>query len=877
MTILDPDRWHRIDAILDQLLATPASERAVRLTELTGHDQSLRDEVADLLRHDETPDRLLDQAAGDRFGSLLAASASLEATPFELAGNHIGPYEIIGRLGEGGMGVVFEARQSHPPRTVALKVLRAGTFAGAQQLRMFRREAESLGRLNHPGIAVIHDAGRTDDGLHWFAMERVAGEALDAWARARPRPDTRAEIAARVAVGLAICDAVSHAHQHGVVHLDLKPTNIIVLPPNAPDGAPAVKVLDFGIARIIGSDSGSATIGQDTRAFAGTPAYMSPEQTVGDARDLDVRSDIYSFGALFYELLTGRLPVDVRGLALPEAVRLIREHAPGRPGETCRLLRGDLETIILKALAKDPGQRYQSLAALAEDLRRYRDNLPIFGRPPSTMYQLRKIVVRHRVVIGFAAALVVALIAAAGGTAFGLVRARRAEASARAEAAVAEKTAGFLESVFKVSDPSESRGSAVTARELLDRAVADIDTQLVGQPAVRGRLLASMGNAYRQLGLYHESRPLLEQAVALEQEAHGPDDPRVARSHFVLAGLLRRLGEFDAAREHYQASLAIRERAANREDMAVSLAGLANLAVDEGRGEEAIGFYRRGLAILAEVVGTQSPRYAQPLSGLALAQWNLGEADSARATLERVVAIQRRTLPLDNLDLAWSLATLGTFYTETMNTGRARALGEEALAVQERALGPDHTNVAETLDLLANLHHRDHEFAQALALRRREVAIWEKAVGTENATYALALDNLARDLSALDRMDEAIAASEKARVILVRTLAPNHPAISQNQVVLASMYRDSDAPARARPLLEAALANRLANLGTDHREVAEVQIELGRISQVQERWAEARTHYEWALRIARKEEDADRIVPQIQAELDEVERHLERP
>lgn len=212
-----------------------------------------------------------------------------------------------------------------------------------------------------------------------------------------------------------------------------------------------------------------------------------------------------------------------------------------------------------------------------------------------------------------------------------------------------------------------------------------------------------------------------------------------------------------------------------------------------------------------------------------------------------------------------------------MNTGRARALGEEALAVQERALGPDHTNVAETLDLLANLHHRDHEFAQALALRRREVAIWEKAVGTENATYALALDNLARDLSALDRMDEAIAASEKARVILVRTLAPNHPAISQNQVVLASMYRDSDAPARARPLLEAALANRLANLGTEHREVAEVQIELGRISQVQERWAEARTHYEWALRIARKEEDADRIVPQIQAELDDVERHLERP
>jgi serine/threonine protein kinase len=285
-----------------------------------------------------------------------------DETPETIAG-----YRIIRRLGAGGMGVVYEAEQRSPRRLVALKVIRGGAFIDEQQVKLFQREGQTLARLKHASIAAIYEAGRTEDGCHFFAMELARGEHLDEYLRAHPLDPGRARqaIRARLALFLPICEAIHYAHQRGVTHRDLKPNNIKVITPTdsgarltGPPPAPQVKILDFGLARITDTDISATTVVTERGQIAGTLAYMSPEQAQGDPDEIDVRSDVYSLGIILYEMLTGRLPYDVAGVSVPEAVRRISEAAPERPGARLRELRGDLETIVLKAIEKDPNRRY---------------------------------------------------------------------------------------------------------------------------------------------------------------------------------------------------------------------------------------------------------------------------------------------------------------------------------------------------------------------------------------------------------------------------------------------------------------------------------------------------------------------------------------
>ncbi len=341
----------------------------------------------------------------------------------------LGHYEVLEVIGQGGMGTVYEAEQDSPRRTVALKVVRPG-FASPAIVKRFTHEAQILGRLHHPGIAQVYEAGLADDGQPYFAMEFIHGLPLDEYARRRGL-----DLTARVGLLARVCDAVQHAHDQGVIHRDLKPANILVEETGQP------KVLDFGVARATGADLLTMTGLTQAGQLIGTPDYMSPEQVAADPAAIDHRTDVYALGVILFELAAHRLPYQLENRPLAETARLIQEQDPPRLGSINPELRGDVETIVAKALEKDPARRYRSAADLAADLRHWLDHEPILARPPSALYHLHKFARRHKGLVGGVVATGVALVLGLVGTVLFAIREahQRGQAEHNAQQAIDEK------------------------------------------------------------------------------------------------------------------------------------------------------------------------------------------------------------------------------------------------------------------------------------------------------------------------------------------------------------------------------------------------------------------------------------------------------
>ena len=488
----------------------------------------------------------------------------------------IGSYRIIRILGQGGMGVVYEAEQDRPHRRVALKVILRGCALDEHNVRQFQREVQALALLKHPGIANIYDAGRTAEGEDYFAMELVAGVPFSSFIENQfsGLPANHADLRFRLSIFRKICSAIAYAHQRGVIHRDLKPSNIMIIEDAGDSGITdeslqaEIKILDFGLARIINESEATATRLTESGQLKGTLPYMSPEQFRGISEEIDVRSDVYALGVILYQLLTGRLPYDILRVSITEAVRVICEDSPMPMGKTMAAGRTaskarsgridrDLETIVRHALEKSPARRYQSAAALSEDVERYLTDQPIIARPPSTAYQLGKMIVRHKTAFASALTIVLLLVgfsivtliqsrriarerdkavtaerlqsqerdkAIAAGKAeqeqrlkaeSSLVRANSAEKKAVNEAESAKQVTNFLVDLFKNSDPDESKGETIMAREILDKGASRIKSELRAQPLIQAKMLDVMGNIYLNLGLYKQSVPLLEEALSV--------------------------------------------------------------------------------------------------------------------------------------------------------------------------------------------------------------------------------------------------------------------------------------------------------------------------------------------------------------------------
>ena len=378
---MGPERWQKIEQLYHSALEIETCQRGAYLAIACGGDEELREEVESLLVRAERGTNFLETPA-----MALAAKAIVGAGGDRVIPAAIGRYRVVRLVGEGGMGVVYEAEQDQPRRVVALKVIKPG-LATAETLWRFQDESQALGRLQHPGIAQVYEAGTAETGFGpqpYFAMELIRGLPLHEYAVAH-----KLTALDRLALMAKICDAAEHAHQHRVIHRDLKPGNILV------DETGQPKILDFGVARLTESDA-QYTRQTELGQLVGTLAYMSPEQVAGDPLALDARSDIYALGVILYELLSEKLPYDISRKPLPEAIEVIRQEEPAPLSSINRSYRGDIETIAAKALEKDKGRRYGSAAELAADIRRYLADEPVTARPASATYQLQKFARRHK-------------------------------------------------------------------------------------------------------------------------------------------------------------------------------------------------------------------------------------------------------------------------------------------------------------------------------------------------------------------------------------------------------------------------------------------------------------------------------------------------
>ena len=643
--------------------------------------------------------------------------------PRDSSDRFIGDFRLVRKLGEGGMGVVYEAEQQHPRRPVALKVIRGGAHVSPETLKLFQREAQTLAHLRHPGIAALYETGATEDGLHFFAMELVRGSTLTAWLGQRPAgPLTPHEVKLRLSIFKKICDAVAYAHQKGVIHRDLKPANVLVPKTTAgssmPDEVPDVKVLDFGLARITDSDVQATTYVTEMGKIRGTLPYMSPEQVRGNPDEIDLRTDVYALGVMLYEMVTGSLPYDLSKAQIPEAVRIICEQAPKSISASftgTKHLDADVITIAGKCLEKETSRRYQSAAALGDDIQRYLSDQPILARPPSAAYQFRKLAARHKGAVAFVATVFVLVTALAVTMTIQALRISKERDRANQEAATAKQVSDFLEGLFRVPDPSEARGNEVTAREILDVGAAKIETELKGQEAVQARLMLTMGGVYQGLGLPAKAEPLLRAALDKRLRLYGPNSIEAAESMSRLGWLLDDYGSRSEALDLQARAVAIAGSLLKPGDRELARYwywyGVALLF--QGRLSDAKSQYERALAVFRDPTSEDIEGQIWCLNDLAMVAENAGDYSGELDYQGRALAIRRSKLAPDDPDLANGLNNMANALLHAGRLNQAQTMAEEAVAKSEKINGPEHVRTGIFLSTLSEIQRLDGDLEAA--------------------------------------------------------------------------------------------------------------------------------------------------------------------
>ncbi|MBL8232478.1 MAG: serine/threonine protein kinase [Bryobacterales bacterium] len=744
----------------------------------------------------------------------------------------IGPYRVVRKLGEGGMGIVYHARQQEPiRRDVALKLIKPG-MDSRQVIARFEGERQALALMDHPNIARVLDAGTTASGSPYFVMEFVAGVAMTQYSDAK-----RLTLRERIELFIAVCRAIQHAHQKGIIHRDIKPSNVLVA---EREGKATPKVIDFGLAKALSGEMSDASLLTMPGSVVGTLRYMSPEQAEFGKSDIDTRSDVYSLGVLLYELATGTTPLEEEQTAKSsyvEMLRRIREEDPPPPSSRARqsgksteiarqrrndtnrdagLLQAELDWIVMKALEKDRSRRYETANGLARDLERFLAGEPLEAAPLSATYRVRKLVRKHRAWIATGAAFLVLLIAGVIVSSWMAVRATKAEREAVRERNTAKSVSDFLQndvlaqaSAYTQAGPATKPDPDLKVRTALDRAATRITGKFGGEPLVEASIRQTIASSYQDLGLYPEAEPHAERSLELRRRELGDHHLDTARS-LMLVGRLKWLqGNYPESETLFAKGLEIRRGALGEEhaDTLTAMDNLASAVAYQGKWEQAEDLFTRTVRIQRRLLGDEHARTLATTNNLAAAYFRQGKFAEAEALHSKSMEIRERVNGSEHPSTLVTINNLGEAFLAQGRYTEAESLFHRALAARQRVLGSQHPNTLTTLRDLAVLYLAQRDFRKADPLLRQALELRSKVLGQEHPDTLGSMKDLASLYQAQGKATQAEPLLAAALEILRRKRGEAHPDTAGALVALAEVrllqQRYADAEAMLRPALAA--------------------------------------------------------------------------
>jgi serine/threonine protein kinase len=857
MSTLTPDQWQEVSPYLDEILELVPEERAAWLVSLATKDARLASMVQTLLDEQQQ----------------LELEGFLEMSPISkgagLVGQKVGAYTLVSQIGQGGMGQVWLAEQTAPiKRQVALKLIRVGRFDDSV-LQRFYAERQSLAMMDHPAIAKVFDAGATSDGQPYFVMEYVPGQPITDYCDQK-----RLTIRERLELFVKVCEGVQHAQQKAVIHRDLKPANILVV---EVDGKPVPRIIDFGLAKAASPNLDGETLLTQAGDWLGTPGYISPEQA-DPAMDVDTRTDVYSLGAVLYVLLTGFLPFETKKQRFDEFLRCLREEDPLRPSykvsankETSKhtaeargaeprqlisLLHGDLDWITMKALEKDRARRYGSPIELAADIEHYLRNEPVAARPASVGYRARKYVLRHKALVAGTAAVFAVLVVGVVTSTWQAVKARRAEAQAQQQSAIAQAVSDFLQKDLLAqagasaqSGPNAKPDPDLKVRTALDRAAERIEGKFARQPDVEAAIRNTIGQTYTDLGLYPEASKQLERALNLRRRVLGPEHPDTLKSMSDLAIVYVDEGRYGQGEALHSQTLEIRRRVLGPEhpDTLKSMNRLVVVYDREGKYAEAEALGSQALEIQRRVLGPEHLDTLSTVNRLAFVYYREGKYAQAEALDGQTLEVRRRVLGPEHPDTLKSMMTLATVWDREGKYAECEALGSQTLEIQRRVLGPEHLDTLISMNNLASVYDDEGKYAEAEALHSQTLEIKRRVVGPEHPDTLLSMMNLANAYDGEGKYAQAEALLSQTLEIQRRVLGPDHPDTLLSMMNLAIVYDNEGKYAQAEALHSQTLEIRRRVLGPENPDTLDSMNTLAKVYEDEGKYVLAEKYVSQAL------------------------------